>query len=215
MIGALIVISGITLRRHHHGECRVRIPAQIEILQLPVARRHQRRHQVRHHAQHQHLTFRIAEAHIVFDQLRAILGDHQSGEQHALVRRAGTLQRAHGRMNDLVHHAPVHLVGHDRRRRIGAHAAGVRPLVAIADALVVLRRSERDRGLAVAEREERGFLADKAILDHDFPAGVPRPPPNIMSMAASASCTVSATTTPLPAASPSAFTTIGAPFLRT
>ena len=37
----------------------------------------------------------------------------------------------------------------------------------------------------------------------------------IMSMAASASATVVATTTPLPAASPSAFTTIGAPRART
>src|SRR6185437_12134349 len=46
-------------------------------------------------------------------------------------------------------------------------------------------------------------------------AGVPRPPPNIMSIAASASCVVSATTTPFPAASPSAFTTMGAPFFRT
>ncbi len=43
----------------------------------------------------------------------------------------------------------------------------------------------------------------------------PSPPSNIMSMAASASSTVPATTTPLPAASPSAFTTMGAPCSRT
>ena len=43
----------------------------------------------------------------------------------------------------------------------------------------------------------------------------PRPPPNIMSIAASASATVCATTTPLPAARPSALTTIGAPLART
>src|SRR5215831_14993642 len=42
----------------------------------------------------------------------------------------------------------------------------------------------------------------------------PNPPPNIMSMAASASARVLAMTTPLPAASPSAFTTIGAPRAR-
>ena len=41
--------------------------------------------------QHQHLAFRIAEANIVFDQLRAILRDHQAGEQHALVGRAQRL----------------------------------------------------------------------------------------------------------------------------
>ena len=43
---------------------------------------------------------------------------------------------------------------HHRRRRIGAHAAGIRARVAVADALVVLRRGERDGGLAVAQREE-------------------------------------------------------------
>ena len=52
-----------------------------------------------------------------------------------------------------------------------AHAAGVRPLVAVADPLVVLRRDERQRGLAVAQREERSFLADHAFLDHDLPGG--------------------------------------------
>ena len=43
----------------------------------------------------------------------------------------------------------------------------------------------------------------------------PNSPSNIMAMAASASASVIATTTPLPAASPSALTTIGAPCLRT
>ena len=36
------------------------------------------------------------------------VGDHQPGEQHALVRRAHRLHRAHGRHDDLVHHARVH-----------------------------------------------------------------------------------------------------------
>ncbi len=74
-------------------------------------------------------------------------------------------------MNNLVHHASIYVVGHDRRWRIGAHAAGIRPLVSITYALVVLRRSECDRGLSVAEREERCLFTDKAILDHDFPSG--------------------------------------------
>ena len=39
------------------------------------------------------------------------------------------------------------------------------------DALVVLRRGERQRVLAVAEREERGLLAAQEFLDHDLRAG--------------------------------------------
>ncbi len=38
-------------------------------------------------------------------------------------------------------------------------------------ALVVLRRRERDRGLAVAQREERRLLAGQELFDHDLGAG--------------------------------------------
>ena len=37
---------------------------------------------------------------------------------------------------------------------------------------MVLRRGERDRGLAVAEREERRLLALQELLDHHFGAGL-------------------------------------------
>ena len=157
-----LVIARIAFRRHHHGERGVVVPAQIEILQLPVARRQQRRQKIRHQPQHQHLAFRIAEADIVFDQLRAIFGDHQSGEQHAFVGRAHRLHGAHGRHDDLVHHALVHFRRHDRRRRIGAHAAGIGTLVAVADALVVLRggqarsRSRRRTGRRTRPPRRRG-----------------------------------------------------------
>ena len=57
-------------------------------------------------------------------------------------------------------------------RRVGAHAAGVGPLVAVEHALVVLRRNHRDRGLAVAQREERRLLAFQEFLDHHLGAGV-------------------------------------------
>ena len=40
---------------------------------------------------------------------------------------------------------------------------------------MVLRRGERNRGLAVAQREERGFLADETILDDDLPGGRTKP----------------------------------------
>ena len=69
---------------------------------------------------------------------------------------------------------------------------------------MILRGGKRKCVLAVAQREERGFFAGHEFLDHDFRAGAARPPANIMSTASSASSSVMATTTPLPAASPSA-----------
>ena len=40
---------------------------------------------------------------------------------------------------------------------------------------MVLRRGERNRGLAVAEREERGFLALEKLLHHQLGAGLAQP----------------------------------------
>ena len=175
MTRAALVSAGITFGRHHHGERRVAVPAQIEVLEHAVARGDQRRHQIRHQTQHQHLGFRIAKAHIVFDELRSFGGDHQPGIEHALVGRAHGFHRASvGVMISRMTRAAHGLVDIGRRR-IGAHAAGVRSLVAVTDALVILRRGQRDRGLAVAQREEGGFLAVEEFLDDDFAAGFSEP----------------------------------------
>ena len=52
--------------------------------------------------------------------------------------------------------------------RVGAHPAGVRADVAVADALEVLGGRHRDRPLAVAEREQRQLLAGEVLLDEDL-----------------------------------------------
>ena len=59
---------------------------------------------------------------------------------------------ADGRPDDLVHGALRDLRRHDRRRRIGAHAAGVGTFLAVEHALVVLGRDQRQRMRAVDER---------------------------------------------------------------
>ena len=132
--------------------------------------------------------------------------DHQPGIEHAAIGDAAAGERGDGRPDDLRHHALGHRVGQDRRRRIGAHAAGVRALVAVEGALVVLRRAEGDDGLAVGEREEARLLALQEILDHQRRAGVAR---RSRRSPRAPSPGRAATVTPLPAASPSAFTTIG------
>ena len=64
------------------------------------------------------------------------------------------------------------LGGDHRGRRVGAHAAGVRPAVAIADALVVLAGGHRQHVLAVDHDDEAGLLAIEELLDHHARAGV-------------------------------------------
>ena len=74
--------------------------------------------------------------------------------------------------DDLRHDAIAHRRVDDRRRRIGAHAAGIRPLVAIECPLVVLGRRHRQRRFAVAEREKRRLFAGEKFLDDKFGAGL-------------------------------------------
>ncbi len=75
------------------------------------------------------------------------------------------------RLDDFLHRAFDHLRRHDRSRRVGAHAAGVRAGIAVADALVVLGGGESQRVFAVAEAEEARLLAVQIGFDHDFGAG--------------------------------------------
>ncbi len=51
---------------------------------------------------------------------------------------------------------------------VNAHAAGVGAGVALADALVVLRRSQRSNVLAVAEAEEADLVAFEKLLEDDL-----------------------------------------------
>ena len=191
------------------------MPVERDIGEPPLSHGEQGREQIGLEPQHQRLRLGIAEAHVVFDQLRRAVLDHQPGIEHALERRAALAHGAHRRRDDLLHDARAEFWRHDRRGRVGAHAAGVGALVAVEGALVVLRRGERQHGLAVGEREEARFLAVEKLLDHELGAGRAERAAKQASMAASASARVSAMTTPLPAASPSALTTIGSVCLAT
>ena len=212
---ALAVVARVAIRRHHDQQRGLVVPAQVEILQLPVARRDQRRHKVGAQPQHQHLALRIAEARVVLDQLRAIRGDHQSGEEDALERRAHLLHGAHRRRDDLLHGAAGHLVGHHRAR------ANRRPCRRCS---APCRRRRRACGPAPTRAGSRSRrrtarrtrLPRRRGIPRSRPPRPPRPspPPNIMSIAASASAMLSAMITPLPAARPSALMTIGTLWLR-
>src|SRR5690348_5163341 len=50
---------------------------------------------------------------------------------------------------------------------IGSHASGVRPGIAVADALVILRRFERQNVFAVAEPDEADFFALQEFFHYE------------------------------------------------
>ncbi len=65
----------------------------------------------------------------------------------------------------------AHGVVNQCRRGIGAHTAGIGAGVALAQALVVLRGGQRHYPLAIAEHQERNFLAFEKFFQHHASAG--------------------------------------------
>ena len=74
------------------------------------------------------------------------------------------------RADDLAHDPLRHGGIENGCGRVGAHAAGVRALIAVEGALVVLGGADLQRMGAVAQGEQAGLLADQAFLDDQRPA---------------------------------------------
>ena len=79
---------------------------------------------------HDRFALGVAEADIIFDQPGSLGGKHQSRIKHAAERRSRGGEGARGRKDDFVHRPPLQLGRQHRRRRIGAHSAGIRAGVA-------------------------------------------------------------------------------------
>ena len=172
-LAAFLGSRRIALRCHHHGQRGFGGKDRGAGLGEIAARgAHHQLGEIILQPHHQHLAFGIAEAGVIFDQLRSGVGQHQPGEQHSAIGRALGGHGGDGWPDNLVHHLLLQLGGEDRGRAIGAHAAGIRPDIAVADALVVLRGAERNDILAVGDREEARFLAGQKFLDHHFRPGL-------------------------------------------
>ena len=61
--------------------------------------------------------------------------------------------------DDALAHAIEQIVAETRRRRVGAHTAGVGPAVIVARAFVVARRGDGDHRSPVGYREHADFAA--------------------------------------------------------
>ena len=108
----------------------------------------ERRGEVALEARHDHLRLRVAEAAVELEHARAVGGQHQAGEEDADERRAAPARARRPRAGGSRRRAvPPRRAAEARDRRERAHAAGVRPGVAVSDPLEVLRGRERDDAL--------------------------------------------------------------------
>ena len=119
----------------------------------------------------QHLRLGVAEAAVELQQARAGGGEHEPGVEHAAIRASLGGHGIDRRLEHGAHELVDELWRAARSRRVGAHAAGVRAAVALAQALVVLGRRHRHQGAPVAEREQRDLFADEPLFEHDAVSG--------------------------------------------
>ena len=112
----------------------------------------------------------VAEARVELDDARALGGQGQADVEGAHERGAPMAHLVDRRLGDPFDHQVREVGGGPVERRVRAHAAGVRTLVAVADALEVLGGGKgEDRG-AVGDAEDGGFGAVEVLLDDDAAA---------------------------------------------
>ncbi len=102
-----------------------------------------------------------------FDDAQALRGQGQPAVEETGERGAAAGHLVDDGLGDGADDALDHARRCPRRRRVGAHAAGVRSRVAVADALEVLGGGERHGPGPVAEDEEGDLGSVEVVLDDD------------------------------------------------
>ena len=137
----------------------------------PRAAAEQQRPERDRETRQQGLRLRIAEPGVALEEDRAVRrsasGRRRARHGTAIPRRASSARI--GRWNASTR-AGIVVVGEVGERAVGAHPAGVRALVAVAEALVVAGQRQGQGVAAVAQGDEAGLRAVEPLLDdHDGP----------------------------------------------
>jgi hypothetical protein len=204
---------GIARRCEHYAERGATVPFRFDAIERAVDAVLEQLDEIRAQTHQDRLRFGIAEPAVELEHARRTVRiEHDACVEKPAVRHAVVRHAVHGRRDDLAHDARVHARRDHGRGRVRAHAARVRALVTIAQPLVILARRERQHVHAVDHDDEARFLAArKSSTTTRAPAAPMALATSMRSIAGVRLVGGRRTTTPLPAASPSAFTTIGAP----
>ena len=114
----------------------------------------------------EHLRLGVAEPRVALEEHRTGAGEHQARIERADERGPATRELGEDRAVDRPNELGDGVVGQVGKRAVRAHAAGVRAAVAVGEPLVVAGKRQREGVAAVAQRDQRRFLALEPLL-HD------------------------------------------------
>ena len=167
----LLVGFRVATAHHHHRHGIARVDVDRGFVKPSIGGSIEQRHEVGAQARHHHLGFGVTHPAIVFYHIGVATHINQTEEHEAHIGQAFGFESGNGGLHNALHHLfHKRLIGktHGRHR---AHTAGVEPLVAFADALVVFCHRQQLIVLAIGEGKHRAFDARKELLNHHRASG--------------------------------------------
>jgi len=162
---ATVALRRIVLRGEDDAHGGALSPGQLSTRRITPRRCSEQLEEIAFEQRNDRLGLRIAEPAVELEDTRTVLGQHQAGVQQADERRSSRRELGENRNVDSLDERKCIGRAHTRDRRIRPHASRVRPLVAVEGPFEVLRRDERQRCAAVADREERDLRSLEELLD--------------------------------------------------
>ena len=150
---ALLVVLRISGRRQNDTDSRIIREAKINLIQPSVNARLKDIDNIILHSRQHNLRFRIPESRVIFQHLRAILGQHQPAEENSRKRPSLRLHRVHGRLINVLLAEFLHILRIERTRRERTHTSGIQALIPVLRALMILSARHGLNMSSVAERQ--------------------------------------------------------------
>src|SRR6202163_2661234 len=167
--GALAWRIRIPRRRQHYAQCGAAIPVGVDSIEGAFDRVFQEVDQIGLEPHHNRLRLGVSQPAVELERAWiAFVVDHHPGVEKSTVWNPVRGHAVDGGYDNLAHDARVNRGRHHRRGRVGTHAAGVGPRIAVEEPLMILRRGERENVGAIGHDDEARFLAGQECLD-DYP----------------------------------------------
>ena len=158
--------AGIAPRGHDNTHRRPLVPLKVYTIQTAFANRNHHLQQIRFQPHQNRLCLRVAKPHIKLKSPRPALCNHYTRIQNTPVRSPVTVHPVNRRHKYLFYYLVHQIFGHNWRRTVSAHPSCIRPGIAVADWLMVLRRLHNVDVAAVNKSKYRRLLSQQFILDY-------------------------------------------------